>query len=614
MPGPKKGENWIAISTGGVIQGKVTKVNGDLVTIGGVEARAFRRAGGKAAPARKPAKKKAKKKPVRKKRPAKKARPKPVVAAAVAAPPARPRKKAKKKRATKTKLGRAVKCPPPWPKPGRSRDDGPEVMWAKGQLSCGFRGTSKAETKRLWRAKFENMLARGEVPGGWPRPYEPGAPVPSDKLLWKPSLSQGASIAAAKKAKARWDAIPPKKKAYRKDEKPNLDEIPIEYFGDPDLRWFAANGKIVVLFSGGKDSLAILLYTIEVAVSLGLDPRECMEIWHHAIDGRPRKHGGPAGNVWDWPVTESYCEEVARCLGIPFYLSWREGGLQGCVMRGAKGIEWRETACFELPNGKIGHEPIQCGKTSTQVRHLNVSGERAEESTNREAYSERSFHAEWDLKAGRWKGKHTSRGMHVEDWKPCHKWCEYDVWGIIYRWGIVPHPAYYLGWGRLSCMTCIFGSKDQWLTIEAIDPKRWRYFVGLERLLTERKQEDRSRPASALLKTEDARKAIRKEGRAAILRRAQEVHNSFKKRITTFESKSKGGKRLPVFLPDWTRKIPQSGPNKGVTPQPFEAALYQPELVRVALSQSYTLPVRISPAQWATALPAGAFGEDSGPS
>jgi hypothetical protein len=41
------------------------------------------------------------------------------------------------------------------------------------------------------------------------------------------------------------------------------------------------------------------------------------------------------------------------------------------------------------------------------------------------------------------------------------------------RRGIVPAPAYRLGWSRFSCLTCIFGSADQWATIRYIAPDRF---------------------------------------------------------------------------------------------------------------------------------------------
>ena len=46
--------------------------------------------------------------------------------------------------------------------------------------------------------------------------------------------------------------------------------------------------KIIVLFSGGKDSLACVLHLLELGV-----PREKIELWHHDIDGgEPNLHMG----------------------------------------------------------------------------------------------------------------------------------------------------------------------------------------------------------------------------------------------------------------------------------------------------------------------------------
>src|SRR5262249_30397351 len=35
---------------------------------------------------------------------------------------------------------------------------------------------------------------------------------------------------------------------------------------------------------------------------------------------------------------------------------------------------------------------------------------------------------------------------------------------------ILPHPAYRLGWGRVSCLACIFGQADQWASVRLIAP------------------------------------------------------------------------------------------------------------------------------------------------
>jgi hypothetical protein len=89
-----------------------------------------------------------------------------------------------------------------------------------------------------------------------------------------------------------------------------------------------------------------------------------------------------------------------------------------------------------------------------ESRTLVVTGERAQESANRARYKMLETHRA-DARGPRLR-------RHVDAWRPILHWHEEDVWNIIQAHEIRPHPAYYLGWGRLSCMTCIFGSANQW--------------------------------------------------------------------------------------------------------------------------------------------------------
>lgn len=79
---------------------------------------------------------------------------------------------------------------------------------------------------------------------------------------------------------------------------------------------------IIVLFSGGKDSLACVLRLLEMGV-----PKEKIELWHHDIDGgEPNLH-------MDWLPTQNYCRAVAEYLGIRLRVSWRIGGFWSEVYR-----------------------------------------------------------------------------------------------------------------------------------------------------------------------------------------------------------------------------------------------------------------------------------------
>lgn len=240
--------------------------------------------------------------------------------------------------------------------------------------------------------------------------------------------------------------------------------------------------KIIVAFSGGKDSLACVLDLLDQGVR-----KSRIELWHHDVDGRE------GSKLMDWAITRDYCRKVAESLDLPLYFSWLEGGFEREMLRDETA---KSRTLWEQPGGTIGSSGGK-GKPGTRRKFpqvsgdlsvrwcsaylkidvmsaaiagqkrfdgkaiLIVTGERAEESAGRAKYKTFELH--------RTNGK--KRTAH--QWRPVHKWDEAKVWGIIERYNISPHPAYYLGWGRLSCMTCIFGSKDQWASVKVVDADKF---------------------------------------------------------------------------------------------------------------------------------------------
>jgi 3'-phosphoadenosine 5'-phosphosulfate sulfotransferase (PAPS reductase)/FAD synthetase len=102
---------------------------------------------------------------------------------------------------------------------------------------------------------------------------------------------------------------------------------------------------------------------------------------------------------------------------------------------------------------------------NNQERFLNsktliITGERAQESSNRRGYKEFEDH----------RCNAPTKGRIVHQWRPIHGWDEAQVWSIMERHRVKAHPAYWLGWGRLSCMTCIFGDADQWASAQHLYP------------------------------------------------------------------------------------------------------------------------------------------------
>ena len=257
----------------------------------------------------------------------------------------------------------------------------------------------------------------------------------------------------------------------------------------------SAYDRFVVGFSGGKDSLACLLHLLDSGVD-----RSRIELWHHEIDGRE----GSA--LMDWPSTPAYCRRVAAALEVPIYFSWKIGGFEREMLR------YMQTTAgckFEMPGGEVGEAggksnspgctrnafpqviadlttrwcsaylKIDVGvmalRNQPRFNHsktLFVTGERAQESPARARRGDFENH-----KADARSGK---LGRHIDHWRPVHSWTTEQVWNIVRAHGILPHPAYRLGWGRLSCMKCIFGSAAQWATVRQIDPEGFELVARYE--------------------------------------------------------------------------------------------------------------------------------------
>lgn len=251
---------------------------------------------------------------------------------------------------------------------------------------------------------------------------------------------------------------------------------------------------VIVAYSGGKDSTACLLHLMDQGVDM-----KKVEVWHHLVDGR--------GDIFmDWPSTEDYCRKFAQTFEIPLYYSWRHQGFRGELMKKGRPSHHVE---FECPDGSVRKAGGKRARPGTrlrfpqqspnpmvrwctaylkidvyrmalrnQARFLNkktliVTGERAEESASRAQYAE--FEPDdTDNRDG------SRRVRWVDRLRPIHGWTEERVWQIMEAHSVQPHPAYRIGWGRLSCMGCIFGSDRQWKSFQVVDPESFDELAELE--------------------------------------------------------------------------------------------------------------------------------------
>ncbi|MDR0286895.1 MAG: phosphoadenosine phosphosulfate reductase family protein [Clostridiales bacterium] len=100
----------------------------------------------------------------------------------------------------------------------------------------------------------------------------------------------------------------------------------------------------------------------------------------------------------------------------------------------------------------------------SNVNVLVTSGERRGESAGRAKYNEMEIHTT----------NATARAHRlVHHWRPVIDYTERDIWEVLKRYSVTPHPCYACGWSRCSCMMCIFGLPKHWAGIKELFPAEY---------------------------------------------------------------------------------------------------------------------------------------------
>lgn len=290
---------------------------------------------------------------------------------------------------------------------------------------------------------------------------------------------------------------------------------PLEYYDD-----------IFIAFSGGKDSLAALLYILDMGV-----PKEKITLLHHKIDGE----GENKILEMDWKCTNDYCSKLAKALGLKIKFSWREDGMAGEIFRygsskpiyfeeiesdetqvtygpswvksedlknqisilsdkdmdtsdlqaelkkfgyrykfPAKTASLRTRWCSSALKVEVCDRLLRYSKTTAENRKvLLVDGIRREESSNRGRYNEVELHAT----------NAPSKYRYVHTWRPIIEWSEKMVWKLIEKHKVRPHPVYYVGFNRCSCAFCIFSMPHHFATAKELMPDTFYRLVEIEKEL-----------------------------------------------------------------------------------------------------------------------------------
>jgi 3'-phosphoadenosine 5'-phosphosulfate sulfotransferase (PAPS reductase)/FAD synthetase len=113
-------------------------------------------------------------------------------------------------------------------------------------------------------------------------------------------------------------------------------------------------------------------------------------------------------------------------------------------------------------------------KQKEQCKVLIVSGERRGESSGRAKYNEMELHR-----------TNAERRSHrtVHQWRAVIDYSEKDVWEVLKRHHVNPHPCYRIGWNRCSCAMCIFSTPSLFAGIREIYPEEYEALKKDEEIL-----------------------------------------------------------------------------------------------------------------------------------
>lgn len=234
--------------------------------------------------------------------------------------------------------------------------------------------------------------------------------------------------------------------------------------------------RVIVTFSGGKDSLAALLWTRE-HITKNFTTVFCDTGWEH-------------------PLTYEYIHRIADKLHLDLVTlkSKKYAGMVDLARQKHRCPSARARYCTEELKTKPMTDYIL---DVVQDNTLIIQGIRAAESPARAKMSKQCTYFKYYFepygfdKNGKPK-KHTYRGKDVRAFRvqfaddllrPVFDWSAQQVIDYILAAGLEPNPLYKMGYKRVGCWPCVMCSQRDILNIAIQSPERIEQIANLEKEL-----------------------------------------------------------------------------------------------------------------------------------
>lgn len=232
--------------------------------------------------------------------------------------------------------------------------------------------------------------------------------------------------------------------------------------------------RVIVTFSGGKDSLAALLWTRE-HITKNFTTVFCDTGWEH-------------------PLTYEYIHRIADKLHLDL-VTLKSKKYDGMVDLARQHKKWPSPR-FRMCTGELKVRPmIDYLLDDVRDNVLIIQGIRGAESPARAKMSKQCTYFKYYFepygytKNGKPK-KHTYRGKDVQAFRaqfsddllrPVFDWSAQQVIDYILTAGLEPNPLYKMGYKRVGCWPCVMAMQRDILNIARQSPERIEQIAALER-------------------------------------------------------------------------------------------------------------------------------------
>lgn len=232
--------------------------------------------------------------------------------------------------------------------------------------------------------------------------------------------------------------------------------------------------KVIVTYSGGKDSQASLLWTLN---NLTKTPLVVF-----------------CDTGWEHPLTYKHLEETTKALGLEL-ITLRSKKYSGMVDLADKKNRWPSVKARFCTVELKTMPMLDFILDEVKDHFVVIQGIRAAESPNRAKMESQCNYFKYYLEPYGYdkKGKpkyHTYRRREVLEYckkyatdvlRPVFDWTGQQVIDYILQNWQEPNPLYRMGYKRVGCYPCIMASQRDVLNIMRQDPERFTYIGQLEK-------------------------------------------------------------------------------------------------------------------------------------